>query len=189
MRIIGGAARGRRLFAPEGDETRPTTDRIRESLFNILGQRMDGERVLDLFGGTGALALEAVSRGASFALIADVGKRQVECIRRNAEGVAGREPERVKVLRADYRDAIAGAPGAYSLVFLDPPYRMTEVYADAARRLHAAGRLTDDARLVMEHASEVQLALPPEFEIADVRRYGDTSVSLVRLRAGEKGER
>lgn len=183
MRIIGGAARGRKLFAPEGTETRPTTDRIRESLFNILGQRMDGERVLDLFGGTGALALEAVSRGAEFALIADVGRRQVECIRRNAEGVAGRQPGRVSVLRADYREAIAAAPGAYSLVFLDPPYRMTEVYADAAKRLRAADKLTEDARIVMEHAAEVQLALPEGFEVADVRRYGDTTVSLVCLRA------
>lgn len=190
MRIIGGTARGRKLFAPEGMETRPTTDRIRESLFNVLGQRMDGDRVLDLFGGTGALALEAVSRGADFALISDMGRKQVECIRRNAEGVSGRQPERVRVIRADYREAISTAPGMYSLVFLDPPYRMTEVYGDAARRLLRAGRLAEDARLVMEHAAQVQLALPDEFEIFDVRHYGDTDISLVRVRASDgEGER
>lgn len=183
MRIIGGTARGRKLVAPEGTDTRPTTDRIRETLFNVLGQRCDGERVLDLFGGTGALALEAVSRGADFALIADIGQKQIACIRRNAEGVAGKEPGRVMVKKCDYRDAIATAPGRYSLIFMDPPYRMTEVYADAATRLLKADRLTEDARIVMEFATGVQLKLPEEFEAVDTRRYGDTSISIVRLKA------
>lgn len=183
MRIIGGTARGRKLVAPEGTDTRPTTDRIRETLFNVLGQRCDGERVLDLFGGTGALALEAVSRGAEFALIADIGQKQIACIKRNAEGVAGREPGRVVVKKCDYRDAIASAPGQFSLIFLDPPYRMTDVYADAAKRLLAGGKLTADARLVMEHATGVQIALPEEFEAVDVRRYGDTSITIAQIRA------
>lgn len=188
MRIIGGTARGRKLLAPEGMDTRPTTDRIRETLFNVLGQRMDGDRVLDLFGGTGALALEAVSRGADFALICDIGQKQIACIRRNAEGVAGRDPGRVMVKKADYRDAIASAPGQYSLVFLDPPYRMTDVYGDAARRLLAAGKLTEDARIVMEHASDVTPPLPPEFAVEDRRRYGDTSISIVRVRTSTPEE-
>lgn len=188
MRIIGGSARGRTLYAPDGMDTRPTTDRIRETLFNVLGQRMDGDRVLDLFGGTGALALEAVSRGAEFALIADVGQKQIACIKRNAEGVAGKEPGKVVVKKADYRDAIASAPGQYSLVFLDPPYRMTEAYGDAAKRLLSADKLTEDARIVMEHASDVTLQLPPEFEVTDRRRYGDTSVSIVRVKAADREE-
>lgn len=183
MRIIGGSARGRKLIAPEGLDTRPTTDRIRETLFNVLGQRCDGDRVLDLFGGTGALALEAVSRGAEFALIADIGQKQIVCIKRNAEGVAGNDPGRVLVKKCDYRDAIATAPGQYSLVFLDPPYKMTEVYADAAKRLLAAGKLTQDARIIMEHATGLYLHLPKPFEVTDCRKYGDTSISIVRVRA------
>lgn len=189
MRIIGGTARGRKLVAPEGTDTRPTTDRIRETLFNVLGQRCDGERVMDLFGGTGALALEAVSRGAEFALIADIGQKQIACIKRNAEGVAGRDPGRVQVKKCDYRDAIANAPGQYSLIFMDPPYRMTDVYADAALRLLRAGKLAEDARIVMEYATGVSLALPEEFEAVDARRYGDTSISIVQVkRTGSEAE-
>lgn len=188
MRIIAGVARSRPIKAPKGTDTRPTLDRVRETIFNMLQFEVRSARVLDLYAGSGALALEAVSRGAEFALIADVGQKQIACIKRNAEGVAGKEPGKVVVKKADYRDAIASAPGQYSLVFLDPPYRMTEAYADAAKRLLAAGKLTEDARIIMEHASNVTLGLPPEFEVTDRRRYGDTSVSIVRVRAADQEE-
>ena len=90
MRIIGGSARGRRLFAPPGENTRPTADRVREALFNILAARLDGARVLDLFGGSGALALEALSRGAACAVIGDKDPGAVNVIRRrNALSVLG----------------------------------------------------------------------------------------------------
>ena len=87
MRIIAGEARGRTLFAPSGDQTRPTSDKIRGSLFNILNGCVEGAEVLDLFGGTGALALEALSRGAARAVISDSARSAIEAIRRNAENV------------------------------------------------------------------------------------------------------
>ena len=93
MRIIGGSARGRRLFAPPGENTRPTADRVREALFNILAARLDGARVLDLFGGSGALALEALSRGAAWAVIGDKNPGAVNVIRRNALSVLGEGKE------------------------------------------------------------------------------------------------
>ena len=89
MRIIAGSARGRRLFAPAGEDTRPTADRIRESLFNILGSRVWDARVLDLFGGTGAMSLEALSRGAQRAVIADIDRAAIRAIERNAQAVLG----------------------------------------------------------------------------------------------------
>ena len=89
MRIIAGEAKGRRLFAPGGEETRPTADRIREALSNILAARVPGARVLDLFGGTGALALEALSRGASEAVVVDSNVKAIASIRRNAQAVLG----------------------------------------------------------------------------------------------------
>ena len=137
MRIISGDARGRKLFAPSGEDTRPTADRIRESLFNILSNRVWDAEVLDLFGGTGAMALEALSRGAAHAVIVDSDREAIRAIQRNAEGVLKDAlNERAKIIRADYRAAIDAMPEVrFDLVFLDPPYRMTDAYADALTRL------------------------------------------------------
>ena len=100
MRIISGEARGRTLFAPSGDETRPTSDKIRGSLFNIIGTRVFDAQVLDLFGGTGALALEALSRGAAHAVIADSARPAIQAIERNAQSVLKDEfSQRVRIIR------------------------------------------------------------------------------------------
>ena len=97
MRIISGEAKGRTLFAPQGAETRPTSDKIRGSMFNIIGARVIDARVLDLFGGTGALALEALSRGAEAAVIADNARQAMQVIERNARNVAGQDFDRIKL--------------------------------------------------------------------------------------------
>lgn len=186
MRIISGEAKGRTIFAPQGAETRPTSDKIRGSMFNILGARVAGARVLDLFGGTGALALEALSRGADSAVIADTARAALQAIERNARAVVREDCERrVRILRADYRAAIEKAGGAFDLVFLDPPYRMTDAYGDALGRLWAAGRLNPDCRVVMERLKSAEIAIPERFERYDVRTYGDTAVEFVRLRGGD----
>lgn len=182
MRIIAGEARGRTLFAPQGDETRPTSDKLKGSLFNVLGARVEGARVLDLFGGTGALALEALSRGADSAVIADISVKAVKAIERNALNVLKQEGfGRVQILRADYRAAIGKAEGAFDLVFLDPPYRMEAAYADALTRLTAAGKLQRDCIIIMERSKAATIALPEGVERCDVRQYGDTTVEFARL--------
>lgn len=178
MRIVGGEARGRRLFAPEGTDTRPTADRVRESLFNILSQRVRGARVLDLFAGSGALSLEAISRGAQGAVLVELDRVAAGVIRRNielmrAEGVA-------RLLQMDYVRAIGQLSGAFDIVFMDPPYRMLEAYGEAARRLRDGGLLSPGAVLLMEHRSKSDLSLPDGFEIYDERRYGECAVALVR---------
>lgn len=181
MRIIAGEARGRRLYAPGGEETRPTADRIRESLFNILGTRTVGARVLDLFGGTGALALEAMSRGAQQAVIVDSNIKAIQCIRRNAEVTLGRGfEERIRIIRADYRKAIERLEGTFDLVFLDPPYRMEAAYKDALSRLRASGHLQTDTMVILERESARTVDIPAEFSVVDVRTYGDTVVEFIR---------
>ncbi len=184
MRIIAGEARGRTLFAPAGVQTRPTSDKIRGSLFNILNGRVAGAQVLDLFGGTGALALEALSRGAAFAVISDNSRSAVEVIRRNAANVLKDALDaRALILRADYRSAISAVAGRrFDLVFLDPPYRMAEAYADAIGRLEAGGMLAEDALIACERARDVELALPEGFEIRDSRGYGDTAIDFAGRR-------
>ena len=154
MRIIAGAARGRKLFAPTGEDTRPTADRIRESLFNIIGSRIRDANVLDLFGGTGAMALEALSRGAAHAVIVDSAKPAIQAIERNTQSVLKEAAaEKARVLQADYRSAIGSLNGErFDYVFLDPPYRMADAYADAALDL-ALGRLREEARQLQGSAA------------------------------------
>ena len=189
MRIISGEARGRTLFAPQGAETRPTSDKIRGSVFNIIASRVADARVLDLFGGTGALALEALSRGAARAVIADASRAAIQCIERNARNVLKDDfASRVTILRADYRGAIERAEGLFDLVFLDPPYRMAEAYSDALSRLDAAGKLSDGCLAVLERQKTAAVRLPERFEKYDTRYYGDTAVEFVRIReTGDSG--
>ena len=179
MRIISGDAKGRTLFAPQGAETRPTSDKLRGSIFNILGGRVEDARVLDLFGGTGALALEALSRGAERAVISDTSRAAVQCIERNARNVLKDDYDRrVRVLRADYRAAIDKADDTFDLVFLDPPYRMVGAYGDALERLANAGRLAPGCVIVMERARQAEIELPPAVMRKDLRLYGDTAVEF-----------
>lgn len=183
MRIISGEAKGRRLLAPSGMETRPTSDKIRGSVFNIIGARVPDARVLDLFGGTGALALEALSRGAQSAVIVDASRTAVQIIERNAQNVVKQDFEaRVRILKSDYRSAIGLLDGrVFDLVFLDPPYRMTEAYADALLRLNAARCLSPDCLVVLERQKAVAVPMGEGFISYDTRFYGETAVEFLKL--------
>ena len=183
MRIIAGEAKGRTLFAPQGAQTRPTSDKIRGSMFNILGARVPGARVLDLFGGSGALALEALSRGADAAVIADSSRAAVQAIERNARSVLKDEfDSRCRILKADYRAALSQLAGeAFDLVFLDPPYRMLEAYGEALSRLMGMGCLMPGCTIVLERLKSAAVSLPEGFCAADTRCYGDTAVDFVKI--------
>lgn len=182
MRIIGGQWRGRRLFAPEGTETRPTSDKVREALFNIIRSDVFDARIFDAFAGSGALSLEALSRGAAFAVLTDASRRAASAIRRNIELCGAQEQTRLMI--SEWQAAIPQLRGQqFSLVFLDPPYKLTAAYHDVIRRLLDERMLTEDALIVMEHARDAVLpGLPGEVELFDTRRYGDTCLSLVRRR-------
>src|SRR5437588_397603 len=147
MRVVGGRLKGRNLVSPSSREIRPTADRLRESVFNILvhayGNPFQGARVLDLFAGTGALGIEAISRGAAFALFVDNGAEARALLRNNVEalGLGGV----TKVYRRDASDLGPAHPvEPFSLVFLDPPYRM-KLADPALQSLVAGGWLADDA--------------------------------------------
>lgn len=173
MRVIAGVYGGRELVAPRGRTTRPTSDRVREALFAILGD-IAGARVLDLFAGSGALAVEALSRGATEATLVERSDAAVEAIGRNlrALGIEARIDRRpaLRFLRAARRDA-----RQYDLVFVDPPYRHA---TDLARELTLALApvLAPDARVVSEsdRRSPLRLGLP----VLDERRYGDTLIQI-----------
>ncbi len=184
MRIVGGAFRGRALAAPGDDRTRPTSDRVREAVFNILahgiaGFELDGARVLDLFAGTGALGLEALSRGAAFCLFVEEDAEARALIRRNVEalGLTGV----TKIFRRDATElGPAGRNGGFTLAFLDPPYGQglaERALASAA----AGGWLAPDAVAVIEERKGTAVALPAGYVALDERSWGDTQVLFARF--------
>ncbi|HEX9482525.1 MAG TPA: 16S rRNA (guanine(966)-N(2))-methyltransferase RsmD [Solirubrobacteraceae bacterium] len=176
MRVIAGTHGGRRLKAPPGRTTRPTSDRVREALFSMLGG-LDGERVLDLFAGTGALGIEALSRGAARAVFVERDARAAAVLSENLEALAI-GTDRAELRRGEALAALRAAAERdelYDLVLIDPPY------GEAARlgsELVAllAPLLASDARVVTESDRRAPLGL--ELPIATERRYGDTSITI-----------
>jgi 16S rRNA (guanine966-N2)-methyltransferase len=174
MRVIAGSRKGHRLDAPRGLDTRPTSDRVRENIFNLVGP-VDGAKVLDLFAGSGALGIEALSRGAASAVFVENDSEAVRTIERNLDRLrlTGARVVRGDVLRTIAQEANAGAK--YDLVLVDPPYGMlTEIQPRLAR--HLPPLLAADGVLVLETdvRSEPELPLP----VRTSRRYGQTRVTL-----------
>ena len=182
MRVVGGRLRGRALAAPTSSAIRPTADRLRESLFNILMHAYDdpisGVRVLDLFAGTGALGFEAISRGAAFALFVDNGTEARALLRNNVEtlGLGGM----TKVYRRDATDLGPAYPvEPFSLVFADPPYSKG-LAEKALASLRTGGWLTPEALLVVEEAKAAGFAAPEGFAELERRSYDDTEFVFLR---------
>ena len=183
MRIVGGKLRSRPIAGPKSDAVRPTSDRLREALFNILthsyGDPVTGARVLDLFAGTGALGIEAISRGADYALFVDEGVEARALLRDNVEslGLGG-------VTRIFRRDASKLGPAhpldPFSLIFLDPPYGkgLAEKSLISARD---GGWLMPEALLVVEEAADAGFKTPEGFVELERRRYDDTEFAFIRL--------
>jgi 16S rRNA (guanine966-N2)-methyltransferase len=184
MRIVGGRLRGRAIVSPKTDAIRPTADRLRESLFNILAHSysdpVTGARVLDLFAGTGALGLEAASRGAAFVLFVDDGAEARALLRANVEalGLGG-------TTRIFRRDAGKLGPAhplePFGLAFLDPPYRQG-LAEQALTAAQGGGWLLPGALAVIEEAADAGFTAPEGFQELERRDYGDTE--LIFLQAG-----
>jgi 16S rRNA (guanine966-N2)-methyltransferase len=184
MRIVGGRLGGRPLAAPKSQNVRPTSDRLREAVFNILAHRYDdpvtNARVLDLFAGTGALGLEAMSRGAVFALFIDDGAEARALLRQNVEtlGLGGV----TRIFRRDATRLGAVHPNQpFGLVFLDPPYRKGLAEASLAS-LRDGGWLLPNALAVVEEAADAGFAAPDGYAEIERRRYDDTEFTFLRLK-------
>lgn len=185
MRVIAGRLRGRNLAAPKSHAIRPTADRLRESLFNTLmhayGDPVTGARVLDLFAGTGALGIEAISRGAAYCLFVDDGAEARALLRQNVEtlGLAG-------VTRIFRRDAAMLGPAhpiePFSLVFADPPYGK-DLGTRAILSARDGGWLAPGALIVLEEATSAAVAAPEGFTEMERRRYDDTEFVVMQSSA------
>jgi len=179
MRVIAGTARGRGLKAVPGMSTRPTTDKVKEALFSMIGPFFDGGEALDLFAGTGGLGIEALSRGMSRAVFIDMEKKSIDTVLHNLQATglkAQAEVYRNDAFRA--LKALAKRERQFALVFLDPPYRM-KVIGELLESLESLQLLADEAVIVVEHDAEDQLA-ETAGALRQKRRvaYGDTALTI-----------
>lgn len=189
MRVIAGQWGARRLLGPpRGAETRPTTDRVREAVFNLLGPRVEGARVLDLFAGTGALGIEALSRGARHATFVECDRGLCQTIETNLENLEA-TPDTFTLLKRDVRRSAKLLAGPYDLVFIDPPYGHL-LEREVLATLCAGDLLAPGATVVVEHAAREEVTLPPAAQrvlaAPDTRNYGDTSVTVYTVAAPAK---
>lgn len=184
MRIVGGIHKGRLLSTPKSNDIRPTTDRVREAMFNILAHSIDGfsfsdARVLDVFAGTGALGLEALSRGANFVQFIEQHAAARGLIRTNAETLG--ETGRIKIWRRDATrlGKLESIP-PFNLAFLDPPYGKG-MGDKVLAKLVETGWLANGAIVVMEEANSASIAVPEELQLLMTREYGDTSARFFQF--------
>lgn len=178
VRIIAGTARGRTIETPQGPDTRPTLDRVREALFGMLQFEIAGSTVLDLFAGSGAMGLEAASRGAKRVVCNDVSPVCVKVITENCErlGFGGT----VRVMQADYAaalDRLRTEGDFFDIVFLDAPYQ-TAFAIDACQRLFGYGMIADNGIVAVEHRTGTQPAPPAGARLIKTRTYGDCAITL-----------
>lgn len=184
MRVVGGKFRGRALATPRHEGLRPTSDRVRESVFNVLehgieGGDVEGARVIDLFAGTGALGIEAVSRGAAFALFVEDAAEARALIRSNVEsmGLTGA----TRIFRRDATDlGPAGTMAPFSIAFLDPPYGKG-LGEKGLVAMRDGGWLVPGAVIVLEERADTDVVLPEGFSEVDRRHWGDTQVVFARF--------
>lgn len=176
MRVIAGTARGRRLAAPPGERVRPTLDRVREALFNILAHRIEGAAFLDLFAGSGANGIEALSRGAVRVVFLDNHPESVACIQKNLE--ITQLGSRALCMRSAIPQDLARLSGSFDLIFADPPYGFTG-YAELLETIARNGTLAQGGEIIIEHPRKLKL---PEdvgtLRQTQTRHYGSSALSF-----------
>ncbi len=183
MRIITGSARGTKLETLEGENTRPTAERVKEAVFSMIQFDIEGRKVLDIFSGSGQLALEALSRGAESAVLGDVSREACEVIKRNAQKT--HLFERCRVLSMDYKNLINAFAGKekFDIIFIDPPYG-EDLVQDTVDRLTAADILNDHALIICEHDSDTVFSGKGLLELKHVR-YGRVWITVLQKSAEE----
>ncbi|KXB97531.1 MAG: hypothetical protein AA908_06645 [Chlorobi bacterium NICIL-2] len=181
MRVISGRWGGRLLPARVPPETRPTLDAVREAIFNVLASRLafEGQRVLDLYAGSGALGIEALSRGAAHVTFVERSQRAAAAVEHNC-GALGIEQDAYTIVRGDATRFLERSTETehVTLVFADPPYRSIAEWGRLLPALATARCVERDAVVVLEHRAGLTLALPPSLVLLDVRRWGDTACTL-----------
>lgn len=179
MRLSGGERSGQKLATPKGKKTRPTSAKVREALFAVLGKRIEGARVLDLFAGSGALGFEAMSRGAGSVVFVDSDAGAVMSIRRNAVRLIP-DPNRWRILPMNSARALRVLRGTFDVVLMDPPYQRGAT--DELSTLMQRGLLSENGVVVLEHPRASQANVPASMRVIKQTTYGDTALTFAVVR-------
>lgn len=179
MRVITGTAKGMKLVALEGEETRPTADRVKEGIFSAIQFDVQDKSILDLFGGSGQLSIEALSRGAKNAVIIDSSRDATEIIKLNATKT--KLMEKCRVVTADWKEYLKGAKGkeAFQIVFLDPPYKVGFL-DEVLKKLYTSNILAEDALIICESDKD-GIPEPIDGKEQKLYRYGKIYVSIIKI--------
>lgn len=181
MRVISGSARGHKLIAPDGLKTRPTTDRIKESLFNIIAPDLYGAVFLDLFSGSGGIGIEALSRGAEMAVFVDNGKKAIEAVEANL--CHTKLKDKAAVYKTDVIEAIkvlSGKNMKFDIIFMDPPYS-SGFYESVLREITLGGLLKEDGYIIAERSSEIDLPKVEGLKVFRTKDYKTSVMSFLTL--------
>ncbi len=176
MRIIAGSARGRRIDAPQGENTRPTHDRVREALFSMIGPYFDGGRALDLFAGSGSLGLEAISRGVSECVFCDADRRAIAVIQNNIKTLGMHKQSRVYCVK--FQQALEMVSGKFDLIFLDPPYDLGYM-TPVLEKIMERNLLADDGIVFCEIRSGSEVEVPEGLNEIKRKKYGMAEVIIL----------
>jgi 16S rRNA (guanine966-N2)-methyltransferase len=180
LRVISGKWKGKRLSSVKGLNLRPTSDRVKEAIFDILQDHIAGQQVLDLFAGTGALGIEALSRGAKRAVFVEESPRSLMALRKNIEGCQAKDQAQVLPREVTHGIKILEAQGeSFQLIFLDPPYQKG-LANKALKVLAGSSIVSPDTLIIVEHSSNEELLSIPRLQRVDARKYGNTLVSFWR---------
>jgi len=189
MRVIAGSAKGRKLRAPKGRIVRPTADRVREAVFSMLGRRVEGAAVLDLYAGAGTLGVEALSRGARRAVFVERSAHIAHVLRQNLERCDLRENAEIVVAKVvEYLSRGSGETSAFDLIFLDPPYRIADTEVEGVLKgLVERGILAEGGLLVIERSKSSTAIAAASLIARNAKTYGDTRIAIFEKRAvGER---
>ena len=184
MRVISGVAKGQKLISPKGLDTRPTSDRVKEALFNIVSSRVLEARVLDLYAGSGALGIEALSRGARRAVFVDSSAKAVDAIHKNLSKTAlSKKAMVLEMTTQNFLKNFISQSEQFELIFLDPPYKIgSNVLNSIFKELVASNIINNDGLVVLEHSSKrAPVCLKEELKLKFTRKYGDVSLSFYVL--------
>ena len=176
MRIITGSFKGRRLSAPKGELVRPTSDRVREYIFSVLGDKVNGALVLDLFAGSGAMGLEAKSRGADQVCFVDISRPALDSVRRNCEMIGFS----AQIIKGNAVNVLDGLREAFDLIFCDPPYRYPHM-ATILQKIQELNRIKPEGLLVYESSARNEAPRASGWQIVRQKKMGDTQVTFYQL--------
>lgn len=178
MRVISGSKRGLKLQTPIGYGTRPTEDRVKENIFNILGQMFYDAKVMDLFSGTGQIGIEFLSRGAKSVIFVEKDKKVLKVLKENLNKASFK----AEILEKDALLALNGVGNKFDYIYMDPPYDDSELYYEVAESIYKLDLLEEDGILVVEERTEAQHDFSEYFELIRNKKYGSTTIELWRKR-------